>query len=120
MFRGFAGSFGSAIGGGIFQRVLRASLQRGFDETEMDIVEESELIRKLLGSPRLVSTLQGMQRRTAMASYEEAITYLFVFGGVLALVAMLLQAAAGWKEPVSKEVEVDGGGDDDEGRDGIV
>jgi len=117
MFRGFAGSFGSAIGGGIFQRVLRASLQHGFDERGMDSEEESELIRKLLGSPRLVLGLQGTQRRVAMASYQEAITYVFVFGGCLAIVAMGLQAAAGWKEPMSKEVE---GDEDEEGRDGLV
>lgn len=121
MFRGFAGSFGSAIGGGIFQRVLRASLQRGFDERGLDSEEESELIRKLLGSPRLVLGLQGTQRRVAMASYQEAITYVFVFGGCLAIVAMVLQAAAGWKEPTSREVEGDEDEDqDEEVRDGLV
>lgn len=119
MFRGFAGSFGSAIGGGIFQRVLRASLQRNFDERDPDPEQESELIRKLLGNPRLVLSLTGMQRRVAMASYEEAITYVFVFGGCLALVAMVLQAAAGWQEPQPKGMDADEDEDEEE-RDGLV
>lgn len=97
MFRGFAGSFGSAIGGGIFQRVLRSSLTSKFAEEGLE--KKDELIRKLLGSPRLVNTLTGAARELAQESYEDAIKYLFIFGGVLALVAMILQASAGWKEP---------------------
>jgi hypothetical protein len=95
MFRGFAGSFGSAIGGGIFQRVLRSSLTRKFAEEGLE--NRDELIRKLLGSPRLVLTLGGAEKELAQESYQDAIRYLFVFGGGLALVAMGLQAAAGWR-----------------------
>jgi len=111
MFRGFAGSFGSAIGGGIFQRVLRSSLTRGF--TDEGLEGKDELIRKLLGSPRLVLTLGGVERQVAIESYEDAIRYLFVFGGGLALVAMLLQAGAGWSAPNQKKLV------DDEEQNGV-
>lgn len=120
MFRGFAGSFGSAIGGGIFQRVLRSRLQQGFDERGYHSVDEAELIRKLLGNPRLVLTLEGTQRIIAMTSYQQAITYVFVFGGFLAIVAMLLQAAAGWREPKPVDVDDEVVEEEEESRQGVV
>lgn len=105
MFRGFAGSFGSAIGGGIFQRVLQDALSKGFEEEGLE--RKDELIRKLLGSPRIVLTLTDVERMVAQESYEQAIKYLFIFGGVLAVVAMLLQAGAGWREPKQRELTED-------------
>ena len=63
-FRAFSATFGSAIGGGIFARALRASLERGFEEH--GVTGKKALIRELLGSPRLVSQLSGIERAVAV------------------------------------------------------
>lgn len=110
MFRGFAGSFGSAIGGGIFARVLRSSLVRGF--AEAGLLDKDELIGKLLGSPRLVAGLSGQEQVVAQQSYSSAIATLFLAGSGLVLVASLLQAATGWSAPRSED---DAGKDVEEG-----
>jgi len=97
MFRGFAGSFGSAIGGGIFVRVLENILTHKFHNANKG--NKTELITKLLGSPRLVASLQGSDREIAMESYEVAIRTLFFAGAGLAVAATALQACTGWREP---------------------
>jgi len=97
MFRGFAGSFGSAIGGGIFARVLRARLVRGF--TDAGLPGREELIGRLLGSPRLVAQLEGVERDVARDGYAGAVRVLLVAGSGLVLAASLLQAATGWNAP---------------------
>ncbi|KAK8116191.1 major facilitator superfamily transporter [Apiospora sp. TS-2023a] len=56
-FRGFAGSFGSAIGGGIFIRTLRGSLDAGFRAVDGGAPlspERAQLVKRLVGSPALV------------------------------------------------------------------
>ncbi|PSS27452.1 hypothetical protein M430DRAFT_79706, partial [Amorphotheca resinae ATCC 22711] len=52
-FRGFAGSFGSAIGGGLFVRLLKSGLEEGFEQ-HGGLEGREELVRRLLGSPALV------------------------------------------------------------------
>jgi len=102
-FRGFAGSFGSAIGGGLFTRILRKSLEDKFDDSDAD------LVRRLLGSPAMVSLLKGAKRAKAVAGYEDALRGLFLAAAGLALVMVLVQAATGWKgvedEPMNQEGE---------------
>lgn len=94
MSRGFAGSFGSAVGGGFFARVLKASLERGF--ATHGLPPQPELVRKLLGSPATVAKLTGSERVIAAESYEHAVRMLFLAGGVLALAATTIQAGTGW------------------------
>lgn len=104
MFRGFAGSFGSAIGGGIFVRVLENVLTHKFHDVGGE--DKTELITKLLGSPRLVASLQGKDRVVAMESYEVAIRTLFFAGAGLAVAATALQACTGRREPDTAPKEV--------------
>lgn len=95
MSRGFAGSFGSAIGGGFFQRQLKISLETGF--AAHGLPKQDELIRKLLGSPALVKSLTGIERAVAVQGYEQAVKALLLGGCVLALAATAAQAGTGWR-----------------------
>ncbi|KAF2820619.1 MFS general substrate transporter [Ophiobolus disseminans] len=96
-FRGFAGSFGSAIGGGLFGRVLQKSLKSGF--ADAGLTHRGELIRKLLGSPALVNKLEGVEKTIAVASYEDAFKALFLSAAALSAAMVILQACTGWKAP---------------------
>jgi hypothetical protein len=100
MSRGFAGSFGSAVGGGFFARVLKSSLEAGF--TSHNLPQQPDLVRKLLGSPALVMHLAGIERLVAIESYEHAVRMLFLAGSVVALGATLVQAGVGWTPEVDK------------------
>ncbi|KAK5117638.1 hypothetical protein LTR62_005061 [Meristemomyces frigidus] len=108
-FRGFAGSFGSAIGGGIFTRRLRASLESGF--AERGLKGKEGLVRRLLGSPGLVRGLVGEEREVAVMGYEDALRMLFLCGAGLAVVTVFVQAGTGWKGAGFEEE----GGEGDEG-----
>lgn len=101
MSRGFAGSFGSAVGGGFFTRILKTSLEKGF--AEHDLPSRPDLIRTLLGSPATVMRLTGMERLVAIQSYEYAIRMLFLGGSLVALTATAFQAATGWTSEVDKK-----------------
>lgn len=105
-FRGFAGSFGSAIGGGLFSRTLYASLERGFEEEGLNGRED--LVRRLLGSPALVGKLEGVERRVAVEGYQDALRALWLAGAGLAAVTVLVQAGTGWKGVGEKEAEAEG------------
>ncbi|KAJ4358343.1 uncharacterized protein N0V89_002925 [Didymosphaeria variabile] len=96
-FRGFSGSFGSAIGGGIFERVLQKSLTEGFSRAGIE--DRTGLIRRLLGSPALVGTLEGQRKEIAVNAYREGIKTLFMCGTGLAIVMTIVQAGSGWKAP---------------------
>lgn len=104
-FRGFAGSFGSAIGGGVFSRLLAGSLTRSFDERGVE--GKAELIRRLLGSPALVAQLEGVERAVAIKGYEDALRGLFLAAVVMGVVVVAVQAGTGWK---GYEEEGEGGG----------
>jgi MFS family permease len=93
-FRGFSGSFGSAIGGGMFSRTLYNSLTRQFAERG---IKNEELVVRLLGSPALVGSLEGVQREVAVQGYEEALKMLFLSGAGLAALMVLIQAGTGWR-----------------------
>lgn len=94
-FRGFAGSFGSAIGGGVFARLLADSLARNF--AERGIAGKQELVRRLLGSPALVARLSGVEQAVAIKGYEDALRGLFVAAVVLGAVMAVVQAGTGWR-----------------------
>ncbi|RAH66347.1 putative MFS multidrug transporter [Aspergillus aculeatinus CBS 121060] len=97
MSRGFAGSFGSAIGGGFFVRELRRGLVEGFKEYGVGGDREKELVRKLVGSPALVKGLSGVERAVAVGSYQAAVQRLFLGSCALILVAAVAQAGTGWR-----------------------
>jgi predicted MFS family arabinose efflux permease len=99
-FRGFAGSFGSAIGGGFFSRVLHKSLKDGF--AHAGLPHRGELIRRLLGSPALVGKLEGEEKSVAIGAYEDAFKALFLSAMALSAVVVLLQASTGRKSPEQK------------------
>ncbi|KAI1633472.1 major facilitator superfamily domain-containing protein [Biscogniauxia mediterranea] len=109
-FRGFAGSFGSAIGGGIFARTLRAALEDGLRAIDGDGDGElgparEELVRKLIGSPALVydGGLAPDEHDVAVRGYVAALKTLFQAAVALTLVVSVLQAATGWELPVGEE-----------------
>lgn len=104
-FRGFAGSFGSAIGGGLFTRVLHSSLKKGFEEAGLN--GRGALVRRLLGSPALVGQLTGVERDVAVQGYEDALKYLWVAAAGLAALMVIVQAGTGWKGPEEKLDEED-------------
>jgi len=95
MSRGFAGSFGSAIGGGFFARILKGSLETGF--SQHGLPPRPDLVRTLLGSPATVMQLTGLERLVAIQSYEHATRMLFLAGSALALAATVFQAGTGWR-----------------------
>ena len=95
-FRGFGGSFGSAIGGSIFMRILQAYLEQGF--ADKGLVGREDLVRRLLGSPALINSLSDGEREVAVRSYVNAIRGLFAASAGLAIIAAVLQAGTGWKE----------------------
>ncbi|KAF2259544.1 MFS general substrate transporter [Lojkania enalia] len=115
-FRGFAGSFGSAIGGGLFARVLHKSLIDGYRNAGLK--DHDDLIRRLLGSPALVRSLSGKEREIAIGAYESGLRTLFLAGVGLAIIVAFVQAGTGWKEPV-KEVEEIEAEEDVEGEEGL-
>jgi len=102
-FRGFAGSFGSAVGGGIFGRALSASLRHGFKQRGMD--DENDLIRRLMGSPALVSTLKGAEKEVAIQGYTDAIRTLWLAAAGMAALTIFIQVGTGWRGPKRAEDE---------------
>ena len=96
-FRGFGASFGSAIGGGIFARALTSSFQDLRDSCGLP--PDDALLEKLLGSPAIVGSLQGVDKEIAVESYVHALTALFTAGGVFCVAAVALQAGTGWTAP---------------------
>ena len=100
-FRGFGGGFGSAIGGGIFSRVLLSTLRKGFERK--GLAGTDELIKKLLGSPALVAGLVGDDRVVAINGYVVALKSVLTLAGAFTLVTVLVQAGTGWTGPPEAE-----------------
>ncbi|KAK3053488.1 hypothetical protein LTR09_005657 [Extremus antarcticus] len=103
-FRGFAGSFGSAIGGGLFQRTLYQSLEDGF--AKEGLRHREDLVHRLLGFPALVENLRGVEREIAIRGYEDALRALFLAGAGLAVLTVFVQAGTGWR-PATDEAKKD-------------
>ncbi|OHE95353.1 major facilitator superfamily transporter [Colletotrichum orchidophilum] len=109
-FRGFGGSFGTAIGGGVFYRLLRSGLIASFTELDGGRLAEGrdELITKLIGSPALVFNggLSPAEHEIAVEHYAGASRGTWQAAAALAVVAILCQASTGWRSPVGgKEVD---------------
>ena len=102
-FRGFAGSFGSSIGGGFFTRTLYQSLEDGFEKEGLR--NREDLVRRLLGSPALVENLVGTERQVAIRGYQDALRALFLAGAALAFVIVFVQAGTGWTAPPEPKQE---------------
>jgi hypothetical protein len=100
-FRGFGGSFGSAIGGGLFTRILRDGLETGLEKNG-GLAGREDLVRRLLGSPALVKSLRGSERSVAVDSYTASLRGLLLAGAGLALVMVCMQAGTGWKHGAEK------------------
>ncbi|KAJ3462786.1 hypothetical protein MRS44_007572 [Fusarium solani] len=117
-FRGFGGSFGTAIGGGIFYRLLRSDLVSGFlqldggDELSHD---RQRLVSNLLSSPGLVhgGDLSIAEREIAIQGYAGASRGVWQAAAVLGVVVVAIQAATGWTSP-SEEEETSARGMDSE------
>ncbi|RAL66107.1 hypothetical protein DID88_005764 [Monilinia fructigena] len=103
-FRGFAGSFGSAIGGGAFIRVLKIGLEKGFTENG-GIDGKEELVRKLLGSPALVAGLAGVDKQVAVNAYVGSFRALWAGAAVVAFLMVGVQAATGWEKAEARVEE---------------
>lgn len=108
-FRGFAGSFGVAIGGGIFSRTLRGALTDGFQQIG-DEKDRDQLIQRLIGSPAMVffGDLSTIEHEIAIQGYVTALQYVFRGAFFLAMLVILIQAATGCKGAVSSEEEDEG------------
>jgi len=102
-FRGFAGTFGATVGGGIFNRALKAALVKRFEEEDMAL--PWPLLRELVGSPRAVQKLKGFAYKAAVQGYVDALRTLFLAGVGLAVVTLVLQACTGWKGAEDREKE---------------
>ncbi|KAJ2903547.1 major facilitator superfamily domain-containing protein [Zalerion maritima] len=105
-FRGFAGSFGVAIGGGIFGRTLRGVLEDGFNKLD-DGKDRSGMISKLIGSPAAVyhDGLSATEQDIAIQGYVAALKTVFTGAVVLAIVVIAIQAGAGWKGAIPDDQE---------------
>jgi hypothetical protein len=104
-FRGFAGSFGTAIGGGVFARTLRGALAEGFERLDgggLDKARE-KLITVLIGSPAVVwkeGVLSVAERGVAVLGYERALAVLYKSAAVACVLMLVMQAGTGWAGPV--------------------
>ncbi|GAB1315132.1 hypothetical protein MFIFM68171_05342 [Madurella fahalii] len=112
-FRGFAGSFGTAIGGGIFTRTLRDALTEGFRRLDggegLDKARE-KLISVLIGSPAAVfqdGVLNGPERQVAVLGYERALEVLYKSATAVCILVVLLQAGTGWTAPANEREDDD-------------
>ncbi|WPH00117.1 Hypothetical protein R9X50_00294000 [Acrodontium crateriforme] len=117
-FRGFAGSFGSAVYGGIFTRTLHQSLTTRF--ADAGLRHRQDLVRRLLGSPNLVKELKDVEKKIAVAGYEDALRVLYLSAAALAALMLLLQAGTGCKGAKLEAAldETIDGGERDRNRDG--
>ncbi|ROW00847.1 hypothetical protein VMCG_06554 [Cytospora schulzeri] len=109
-FRGFAGSFGTSIGGGIFMRRLREELTAGFgalDGTADLSPGRMTLIKRLIGSPNLVHSgiLSEAEREVAVRGYEVALNVMYNSAVALIVLVLFVQAGTGWTEPSQQESE---------------
>ncbi len=108
-FRGFAGSFGTAIGGGVFSRTLRDALTAGFKRLDgggpLDKARE-KLIAVLIGAPATVwkeGVLNVAERQIAVAGYERALTALYLSAASTCVLVLVIQAGTGWTAPADEK-----------------
>ncbi|KAK7746406.1 hypothetical protein SLS53_002365 [Cytospora paraplurivora] len=109
-FRGFAGSFGTAIGGGIFMRKLKEQLTSGYEllDGTIDLSPARQtLVKRLAGSPSLVwsGILTEAERDVAVRGYEVSFKVMYTSAVALVLLVLIVQASTGWTEPSNQESE---------------
>ncbi|KAH6627112.1 major facilitator superfamily domain-containing protein [Chaetomium sp. MPI-SDFR-AT-0129] len=110
-FRGFAGSFGTAIGGGVFTRTLRDALTEGFrrfDGGEQLDKAREKLITVLIGSPAAVwqgGVLNAAERVVAVTGYERAMDVLYKSAAAMCVLVLVMQAGTGWAAPAGVKDE---------------
>ncbi|OAA50739.1 Major facilitator superfamily domain, general substrate transporter [Cordyceps fumosorosea ARSEF 2679] len=114
-FRGFGGSFGTSIGGGIFFRFLSRALTAGFADLEARhgregrglTPEHTRLVTRLLGAPGLVYSgdLSDEEQQVAISGYSGAIRGVWHAAALLTVAVVAVQAAAGWTAPGDRDVE---------------
>lgn len=108
-FRGFGGSFGTSIGGGIWVRALQGGLGRGFEQLDGGELSpgRKHLISRLVSSPELVfgggTGLDAAERRVAVEGYAASAGTVWRAAAVLGLVVIVVQAATGWEGPEGEE-----------------
>jgi hypothetical protein len=112
-FRGFAGSFGTAIGGGVFNRTLRDALAEGFQRLDgggaLDKARE-KLIAVLIGGPAMVwkeGVLSAAERQVAVVGYERALAVLYRSTAAVCVLVLLVQAGSGWTAPAEEKEDED-------------
>ncbi|KPM34662.1 hypothetical protein AK830_g11920 [Neonectria ditissima] len=103
-FRGFGGSFGTAIGGGIFYRLLRSNLEFGFFELDggTHLSEyRRKMISKLISSPGLAydGFLDAAEQNVAVEGYAGASRGVWQAAAALGFITVAIQAATGWTAP---------------------
>lgn len=108
-FRGFAGSFGTSIGGGVFNRTLRAVLYAGFRRLDGGTLEKGreELIKVLIGSPAKVyegGLLSEVEREIAVGGYESTLRVLYQGAAAVCVLVFVLQAGTGWNPPPERKM----------------
>ncbi|KAM3441480.1 hypothetical protein MY4824_001604 [Beauveria thailandica] len=114
-FRGFGGSFGTAIGGGIFLRTLKQALTIGFADLEGHHGHEglspkhARLVTRLLGAPGLVFSgeLNIEEHNIAINGYSGAIRDVWHAAALLSVIFVAVQAAAGWTAPEDRSHKCD-------------
>ncbi|OAA37992.1 major facilitator superfamily transporter [Beauveria brongniartii RCEF 3172] len=114
-FRGFGGSFGTAIGGGIFLRTLKQALTIGFADLEGHHGHEglspkhARLVTRLLGAPGLVFSgeLNVEEQHIAINGYSGAIRDVWHAAALLSVIFVAVQAAAGWTAPEDRNNKCD-------------
>ncbi|PSR75949.1 major facilitator superfamily domain-containing protein [Coniella lustricola] len=126
-FRGFAGSFGTSLGGSVFGRALRRGLEAGFARLDgvggaggaggpttsrplllLTLSEERKrLITRLVGSPNLVfapGVLSEAERAVAVSGYEGALRTVYRAAVAVTLLVLVLQAGT-FARPVDRDTE---------------
>ena len=105
-FRGFAGSLGVAIGGGMFARMLKSLLQEGFNDIH-DGQDRRNLVLELIGSPATVfyGGLTSKEHEIAVHGYIAALKCVFTGAFILSVLVVAVQAGTGWKGAVPEEEE---------------
>lgn len=107
-FRGFGGSFGTSLGGGVFYRILRSSLTSGFlnlDGTSELDPSRKHLVSRLMGAPTLVfhGNLEPGEQMVALEGYTAASQGVWQAAAGLALLMLIVQAGTGWAGPDHEE-----------------
>ncbi|SPO06615.1 related to putative multidrug transporter [Cephalotrichum gorgonifer] len=106
--RGFGGSFGTAIGGGVFYRVLKRGLEEGYAALDGGgglSREREELVRRLLGSPAYVfgGGLSGEERDVAIEGYAGASRWTWKMAAAMGVVVAVVQLGTGWTSPKERK-----------------